>query len=243
MAFSQPSAASGGEFEPKNFNGRLLMIYAKSYNPEVQTKYGASQAADVDVIVVDQQDPATGKPIVVLDARLFGNLAKSVRNDVGGVVLGRLGQVPTGNGNPAWVLQNFTDEDAALAGPVDAAYRAGQFRQPSQNGIAAQTPPSAATPPPAPDPWAGMNATPAPPAAPAYVPPATPTAPAQSVQWPPPSAPPAAPSMSAPPAPAPSGAPASVDPNLVAFLEARGVPVTPQMDQATCEAIARSFPA
>lgn len=235
MAFSQPSAASGGEFEPKNFNGRLLMIYAKSYNPEVQTKYGASQAADVDVIVVDQQDPATGKPIVVLDARLFGNLAKSVRNDVGGVVLGRLGQVPTGNGNPAWVLQNFTDEDAALAGPVDAAYRAGQFRQPTSTAPSAPAP--QAVPPVQQDPWAGMNQTPAPPAAPAYAPPATPTAPPQQ-QWSPP-----APAAAAPPTPTATSAPTTVDPNLVAFLATRGVQVTPEMDQATCEAIARSFPA
>jgi hypothetical protein len=33
-----------------------------------------------------------------------------------------------------------------------------------------------------------------------------------------------------------------VDPNLVAFLASKGVTVTPDMDQATAEAIARSFP-
>ncbi|MGW0682934.1 hypothetical protein ACWD2L_06170 [Streptomyces sp. NPDC002754] len=211
MAFSQPSAASGGEFEPRNFNGRLLMIYAKHYNPEVQTKFGPSQAADVDVIVVDQQDPTTGKPVIALDAKLFGNLAKSVRNDVGGVVLGRLGQVPTANGNPAWVLENFTDADASMAGPIDQAYRAGQFRQPSQSGIAAQNPLSAATPPPAQDPWAAVS-------------------------------PPVA-SPAAPPTPAATPPASTVDPALVAFLASKGVQVTPQMDQATCEAIARSFPA
>lgn len=125
--FAQPSAG-GEKFEPKDFGGALLLIYPKSYNPNETTQFGPSTSADCDIVVVDRQDPnAPGQPVIKRNARLFGNLANSVRDSIGSVVLGRLGQVPTNKGNPAWVLQNYTDQDAATAAPVDAAWKAGQF--------------------------------------------------------------------------------------------------------------------
>ena len=154
--FAQPSAG-GDQFEPKDYLGALLLIYPKNYNPNATTKFGPSTSADADVIVVDRPDP-TGQPTIKRNARLFGNLANSVRDSLGSQVLGRLAQVPTGQGNPAWVLDHYTDVDAASAGPVHTAYTAGQF--------AAPAPPASAN---AQDPWAGVNAAPvaAPPAAPA----------------------------------------------------------------------------
>lgn len=126
--FAQPSAG-GEQFEPKDFLGALCLIYPKSYNPNDTTKHGTTTSADVDVVVVDRQDPQTGGPAIKRNARLFGNLANSVRDSIGSVVLGRIGQVPTNKGNPAWVLQNYTDQDAAVAAPVDAAWKAGAFAQ------------------------------------------------------------------------------------------------------------------
>lgn len=152
--FGQPSSG-GDKFEPGDFNGALLLFYPKSYNPNETTKFGPSTSADVDVIVVDRQDPATGKPVIKFNARVFGNLANSVRDSIGSVVLGRLGQGVNTKGKPPWILLAYTDADQALAMPVHEAYKAGQFKQPE--APAQQAPPS-------PDPWAGMQTTTATPA-------------------------------------------------------------------------------
>jgi hypothetical protein len=239
MTFSQP-AAGGDTFEPKNHLGRLLLIYPKSYDPSMKTKASVepTQAADVDIIIVDEPGP-DGRPTFLSGARLFGNLAKSVRNDLGGQVLGRLAQGQPSPGRTApWILTPFTDQDAAMAGPHHAAYQAGQFKaaeNPMSSASAAAQPAAASYAPP--------QAAPAPPQASAQQqwqqhPAAAPQAPAQ---WAPPPAAPAPPGPPAAPAPAPAPA-GGVDPNLVAFLASKGVTVTPEMDQATAEAIARSFP-
>jgi hypothetical protein len=157
--FSQPSSAGGDTFNAADHNGFLLLVYPKSYQDEVQTKNGLSSAAEVDIVVVDKPGP-DGKPLFFQNARLFGNLARSVRNDLGGQVLGRLGQGPNTRGTPPWILMNFTDQDAAMAGPVHAQYQQGLFKAAAP---AAPTTPAAA------------------PAAPQYPAPAAPAAPQQ--QW------------------------------------------------------------
>ncbi|WP_406531077.1 hypothetical protein [Streptomyces sp. I8-5] len=167
--FAQPSAG-GDKFEPGDFNGKLLLFYPKSYNPNETTKFGPSTSADVDVIVVDLPDPATGQPTIKFNARVFGNLANSVRDSIGAVVLARLGQGPNTKGNPPWILTPHTDADQVLAGPVHQAYTAGQFKQPER--------PQGQQPPPQPDPWAGMQTTTTPPAStPTTAPPAAAPAP------------------------------------------------------------------
>lgn len=246
MTFSQPSAG-GDQFDAKDHNGRLLLVYPKSFAAETPTAHGISPSADVDIVVVDAVD-ATGKPLYFQNARLFGNLAKSVSRVLGGQVLGRLGQVPTQRGNPAWVLQNFTDQDAALAGPAHAAYQAGQFKQ-AENPMqqpAAVAPPTYQAPAPqvngaAPQQWQPQQA----PAAQWTPPTGTPAAHAQTAppaqqQW---NAAPAAPSAPTAPGPAPAaaGASAAIDPNLIAFLASRGIN-GPFPDQATAEAIAATIP-
>jgi len=97
--FSQPSSGgSGGDtFNAADHRGHLMLVYPKQYQPEVPTKNGPSSAADVDVIVVDKPGP-DGKPLAFIGARFFGNLANSVRNDLGGQVLGRLDQISTQGG-------------------------------------------------------------------------------------------------------------------------------------------------
>lgn len=152
--FAQPSSG-GDKFEPGDFNGCLLLIFPKSYDPNATTKFGASTSADCDVLVIDRRD-ATGQPVIKWNARLFGNLANSVRDSLGSCVLARLGQGPNTKGNPPWILLAHTPDDAMTAGPVHAAYTAGQFKQPER--------PTDNTPAAPQDPWAGMQATAVPPA-------------------------------------------------------------------------------
>lgn len=232
--FSQPSAPGGGDsFVPADHNGALLLVYPKSFVDASKTKHGDTASAEVDVIVVDRPGP-DGRPQSFIGARFFGNLAKTVRNDLGGQVLGRLGQGPNTQGSPPWILLNFTDQEAAQAGPAHAAYQQGQFKAttppmqaPAPSAPPAQQwqqPPAAA---PAPQQWQ----TPAPQAAPAPAPQAPPTA----QQWQAPAAPVAAPTPVATP-------PASIDPNLVQFLAGHGITIPPGATQADAEAIANSLP-
>lgn len=235
--FAQPGASNGDQFDAKEFLGALLLIYPKAYDPSVPTVHGPSSAADVDVIVVDRQDPTTGQPVIKRNAKLFGNLANSVRDSVGKQVLGRLGQTPTNKGNPAWVLNSFTEADAAAAAPVHTAWVAGQFQPPAQAQSAVQQPTPQgqwANPgfppaqqnqaPPGPDPWAGVNAAPAP----------------QHQQW---GAVPAATAAPVAGPGAPAAAPNDASDPLVAFLLSKGL--APQqvaaMDVPTRQAIAATY--
>lgn len=222
MSFSQP-AAGGDNFTAADHNGHLLLIYPKHYNPDEPTTKGNTQAADVDVIVVDKLGP-NGQPLVFKDARIFGNLARSVRNDLGGKVLGRLGQGPNTKGTPPWILQNYTDADVAMATPVAAAFEAGQFAQPTAPNPMAQGAPYGAAPqtPPAAAPQQWQQA----PAA----------APAQQWQAPAPTGQPAAPAA----APAPAGG--AADPALLAHLAQYGINLPPTTPQAQAEAIAATLP-
>lgn len=237
MTFSQPSAG-GDTFDAKDHNGSLLLVYPHSFSAETPTAHGVSASADVDIIIIDKFGP-DGRPMYFQNARLFGNLAKSVSRDLGGQVLGRLGQVPTTRGNPAWVLQNFTDADAAAAGPVHAQYQQGLFKA-TENPMQqqAQTPaPAAASYPAAPAPGAPAQQYAPPAAAPPQQQwqqaPAAP--PAQQYQAPAPTGQPAAPAA----APAPAG---GADPALLAHLAQYGIVLPPTTPQAQAEAVAATLP-
>jgi hypothetical protein len=250
-SYSQ-AAAGGDSFTPADYFGALLLVYPKAYTASEQTKHGDTQAADVDVVVVDRIGP-DGKPLVFHDTRLFGNLARSVRvlleaDGSPKKYLGRLDQEPTSKGSPAWVLRNWTDADVQLAEPVRMAFEAGQFAKPVQAANPMAPAPAAYSPGPATPAAAPVAAAPAQqqwtaPAATAPAAPAQwqgrPSAPAptgapQQQQWSPTPAP-----TPAPPAPAAPAAPV-IDPGLLQYLAARGVN-GPFPDQATAEAIARTL--
>lgn len=250
-SFAQPSSPSGGDnFNANDHKGSLLIVYPKQFLQGIVTTKGLSDAADVDIIIVDKRDE-TGKPLSFHGARLFGNLARSVRNDIGGQVLGRLNQITSANGNTPWILENFTDQDQAAADPIDTAYRQGHFA-PTQNPMQQQAAPPASAPPqqaygapaatqygnPPTQQWQAPPAPAAPAPAPAAAPapqwsPGPATAPAPTQQW-------SAPPQAAPPA-APTAPAAVIDPGLLAFLASRGIN-GPFPDQATAEAIAASLP-
>lgn len=240
--FSQPSSGgSGGDtFNAADHRGALLLVYPKQYQPEVPTKNGPSSAADVDVIVVDRPGP-DGKPLSFIGARLFGNLANSVRNDIGGQVLGRLDQISTQGGRTPWILTPFTDQDAAMAGPVHQQYLQGLFK-PAANPMAA--PQAAAAPMPAAASYAPQYQAPAPSPAPApqqwQQPPA---APPQQQQWAPPPTPAPQAGPPAPTAPGPAPGAGGVDPAVVSFLVNHGVAQAPGIpDMATAVMIGKTFP-
>lgn len=246
MAFAQPSSPSGGDnFNANDHKGALLIVYPKQFLQGIVTTKGLSDAADVDIIVVDKRDE-TGKPLAFHGARLFGNLARSVRNDIGGQVLGRLNQITSANGNTPWILENFTDQDQAAADPIDTAYRQGHFA-PTQNPMQPQpvvaapqqqwTPAAPPAAPAAPQ-WQAPPVQAAPAPAPAAAPapqwsPGPATAPAPTQQW-------SAPPQAAPPV-APTAPAAAIDPGLLKYLADRGI-TGPFPDQATAEAVAASLP-
>ena len=250
MGYSQPGApGSGDRFDNNEHRGRLLLIYPKSFQVGIQTTKGVSDVADVDIIVVDNPNP-DGSPRAFFGARLFGNLARSVSREVpSGVVLGRLNQVTSANGNTPWILENYTPQDEAMTDPYDAAYRAGQIR-PQQNPMGGGAPAA----PPQQQAYGGAPAAaPAPPQQyqqqpPQYqappqqwqAPPATPApaAPPQQ-QW---QANPAAPAPAGPPAAPAAPAPAGADPALLARLAQHGINLPPNTPQAQAEAVAATLP-
>lgn len=227
--FSQPSAPNTGDkFEAHEHKGSLLLVYPKVFQENIKTTKGLSDAADVDIIVVDKVGP-DGRPLFFSGARLFGNLARSVRNELGGQVLGRLNQITSANGNTPWILENFNDQDAAAADPVHRAYQQGQFR-PTPNPMQQAAPAANAAPaqwqaqqPPAAAPQQWQQPAPQATGA-AWAPAATPLAPAAP-----------APAPAAPTAPA-QAAPA-VDPGLVQALQQRGITLPPGATQQQAEAI------
>lgn len=237
MSFSQPSAG-GDQFDAKNHNGQLLIVFPKSFSAETPTAHGISASADVDIVVVDAIDPATGRPKYYQNARLFGNLAKSVSRDLGGQVLGRLGQVPTQRGNPAWVLQNYTDQDVALATPALQQYQQGLFKQaesPAATAPTQQWPQQAQTPAPAAQTAAPQQQYQQAPAQTAYAPPQQGTP--QYGQQQPPAAP--APAQYAAPAAAPAPA---VDPADAARLAQFGITLPPGATPDMVQAILATLP-
>lgn len=250
--FSQPSAPNTGDkFEAHEHKGSLLLVYPKVFQENIKTTKGLSDAADVDIIVVDKAGP-DGRPLFFSGARLFGNLARSVRNELGGQVLGRLNQITSANGNTPWILENFNDQDAAAADPVHRAYQQGQFRptpnpmqQTSPQGTPAGYAPTPQTPasPPAQQQWQPPAASPAAPPTPAASQPAwnapvgAPPPAAPAAQW---NAPPAAaqpPSGAPAVAPQPAAAAVPVDPGLVQALQQRGITLPPGATQQQAEAI------
>jgi len=228
-----------GTFKPEEWNGHLLMVEAHRYLDNVQTKFGPGDAVEGRVTVLTAQ----GGPHVVEQARLFGNLAGSLRPTIGQKpTLGRLGQVMTGAGNAAWVLTPASAEDRAYAqqyllsrpstqspapvpvgpGPMANAYPQqyapappvpAQVPQYSQQGYANQP-----AMPPAPAPVPVPAAPAVPPMSPVtYNPPAAPTA---NAYGPPPNPVPTTPQPPAVPAPAitPAAPAAALTPEQIASM-------------------------
>ncbi|MFM9643153.1 hypothetical protein [Streptomyces turgidiscabies] len=228
--FQQPGKAD--KFAPRDnpqWLGRLFLIYPDGCTPQTFNRPdGSQETSDVvtaDVVIIDLPDPQTGQPTKLEGARIGGKgLVPQLRKAVGSMVLGRLNKLPSqGQKDGAYVLADFTPQDAAMASAYVAANpRTSQFAQPAAQAqpvaqAPAYAPPPAAQAPPLPyDQWQHTQAQPA----------------AQ--------APPVA-AYGAPPAAVPQAPPEAAPSPLAQFLQGKGVP-TAGMPEAQMQMIAATFP-
>ena len=79
------------------------------------TKFGPQDYTDVAItIFLSEAEGEQGTPSTILPtATTQGNLGKSLAAYVGRVTVGKLGQVPTDKGNPAWTIEALPQETVA----------------------------------------------------------------------------------------------------------------------------------
>ena len=109
----------GEFFKAADHQSAFAIIFEpKGVRPQVQTKFGPKDYTDVDItIFLSAAEVEQGKPSTILpNATTQGNLGKSLAAYVGRVTVGKLGQVPTDKGNPAWTIEPL--EQATVAGLV-----------------------------------------------------------------------------------------------------------------------------
>jgi hypothetical protein len=117
--------AGGGQFDPSEMNGSLLVIWPTALEEDVPTTYGDADAIRANILVVDGEHAGE----YIDDALIFPRvLVSSLRSKVGRQVLGRLGQGQAKpKQDPPWILQPFDDDDATAAIAAVQAWKSGQF--------------------------------------------------------------------------------------------------------------------
>jgi hypothetical protein len=140
--FQQPS--KGDQVDMNDLIGSLALFWVREVREGITTPYGDKEAVACDIHVLD--GPKGGEKFE--NALVFqGALIGSLRNAAGGEpVLARVGQGVSKPGQkPPFVLQPFTDADAAVA----TNYIRGMpppFQAPASNGTPAPAAPAAAAP-------------------------------------------------------------------------------------------------
>lgn len=144
MNFNQPTSA-GGFLKPADHQNHLLLFteVKKSERRYDELRKGEIDEFTVDVVDLDG-DGLLRENVKVGHVGLTNKLTVGATN-----VLGRLGTVDTGKGNPAWVLNSFTDADVPKAQAWVEAQKANAFAQPATAAPVAAAP--AAAPAPASD--------------------------------------------------------------------------------------------
>lgn len=114
------SPAGGTEygefFRPgDHVSAHAIIFEVKNVRPNVDTKFGPKDYTDADItIFLSPAEVEQGKPSTILpNATTQGNLGKSLAAYVGRVTVGKLGQVPTDKGNPAWTIEALPQETVA----------------------------------------------------------------------------------------------------------------------------------
>lgn len=138
MPFDQPS--SGTWLKPADHAGHLLLITAchgveKAFDT---MKNGEVDKATIDIVDLDENPAVLATNVANSHPGIVGKLGKLLRG--GNPVLGRLTQVPTSKGNPAWVLSEYQPGDDARAEAWLKANPTSTFAQPA---AAATAPPPA----------------------------------------------------------------------------------------------------
>lgn len=142
--FDQPT--SGTWFKPAEHAGHLLLITAchgieKHFD---SMKNGEVDKATIDIVDLDETPAVLEVNVLNSHPGIVGKLGKLLRG--GNPVLGRLTQVPSSKGNPAWVLSEFQPGDDARA---EAWVKANPLTGFSQPTAPAQAPVAAPQPVPA----------------------------------------------------------------------------------------------
>jgi hypothetical protein len=215
FSFSQPS--SGAFFKPAEYHGHLILVVRVT---EVGTRYDNLAGKDKAYVVMDMVDLDSPQPQLQQGVNdnhpgIVNKLTNAHRT--GEMVLGRIGQIPSEKGNPAWVLGPFQEgADDLRASQWLQANPINQFGQPAAPAPQAAPPapvpvPQPVAPTPVPQPIAQAAAP--------YMTPAGPTHPVQQaynaaqapqaapVPAPAPQSMPAAPPAPQPVIPAPAPAP------------------------------------
>lgn len=152
FTFAQPS--SGNFFKPAERQNHLILIVSVS---EIGERFDNLAGRDkpyavADIVDLDAQPPALERGVTLSHPGIVNKLGGAHRN--GEMVLGRIAQVPTEKGNPAWVLGPYTPgQDDVRASQWLTANPINSFGQPSQQAaptpapsVQQQTPAPAATP-------------------------------------------------------------------------------------------------
>lgn len=149
----------GEKFSPRDnpsWIGKLFLVYPTELNVvQFQDDKGVPSPTDVvtaDVAILDLIDPETGKPKVLLGARIAGKaIVPQIKGKVisGNANLGRMRQLPAqGAKSGAYVFDTeFTAADEQLAKQQDAADWRGKYGATPPTGAAS---PAAATATPVP---------------------------------------------------------------------------------------------
>lgn len=202
--FSQPS--SGNFFKPAEHQGHLILVVSVT---EIGERFDQLAGRDkpfavADIVDLDAAAPTLERGVTLSHPGICNKLTSAHRS--GEMVLGRIGQVATEKGNPAWVLGPFSPgQDDARASAWLTANPLNSFGQPSAPAPQAVPVPAPVAPQPMPAP------APVPQAAPAPMP--APVVPQQQAPAP-------APQPQAAPAGLPAGIdPANLTPEILALLQ------------------------
>lgn len=139
--FARPSSDF---FAAKDYQGKLCLFENIGQPGERKTDYGMSPCIDADVTVIDADGgPAVFTRSSVFGAALVGTLGRATP---GKPLLGRIGQGQAKAGQSApWILNDYTDADAALAGQYLTQRSTGQFSSPAA-AVQGQGQPNVAAP-------------------------------------------------------------------------------------------------
>lgn len=114
--FDAPATA-GETLKPSEINGHLLIVKAVDYRTGINTTFGEKDAVSVNVVDLDENDPDTGQPGRLHKGALWfsGMLVGSLKNQIGAVVLARMGQgTAKPNQDPPWILVAANEDAAAV---------------------------------------------------------------------------------------------------------------------------------
>ena len=143
--FQQPS--QGDQVKVAELVGCLVLVWVKEFREDITTTFGPSDAVIVDMHVLDgTKGGEKFENTMLFQKALIGSLKPAIGGEP---VLGRVGQGVSKPGqSPPYILQPFTDADAAVAtGYIQRMAK--PFQAPANPPAAAGTSPATAAPSPA----------------------------------------------------------------------------------------------